>query len=318
MPSETLLLARPSNHLNDSKEKNLMMKRFIVGALVLTFAMIAGAQETPEVVATINGEVLTKKAFDQMWNSLPSDMQKSYMASGGKIQFLDNYIRKRLLIQEALKEDFQEREDVKFLVNQAMESALFDAYVRQVVSREVVPESEVRKIYEERESEFILPKRVKARHIVATPDGMAVDNRADSNAKSRPEAHEKMIGIRRQLEGNPGSFADMAMQFSEDASAASGGDLGWFSAGKMVPEFDDIVFDMQPGEMSPVFESRFGYHIVLVEEVKPAGLMPYEEAREKIREELLRQRTEAVLAKVQSLSQELRASSNISINRSNL
>ncbi|MBW3671504.1 MAG: SurA N-terminal domain-containing protein [Acidobacteria bacterium] len=179
-----------------------MMKRFVVSVLVLTFAMIGGAQETPQVVATINGEVLTKKDFDRMWDSLPSDMQKSYMASGGKIQFLDNYIRKRLLIQEALKEDFHERDEVKFLVNQAKESALFDAYVRQVVSRDVVPDSEVRRIYEERESEFMLPKRVKARHIVATPDGMAVNNLADSNATNRPEAHEKMIDIHRQLAGN--------------------------------------------------------------------------------------------------------------------
>lgn len=295
-----------------------MMKKLIVGTLLLTVAMIAGAQEKSTVVATINGEVLTKVEFDRMWAELAPDMQKNYMASGGKIQFLDNYIRKRLLIQEALKENFDEREDVKFLVRRAMESALFDAYVRHVVSREVVPDAEIRKIYEEREADFIRPKMVKGRHIVATPDGMAVNNRADSNAMSRPEAHEKIINIHRQLETNPGSFSDLAMQFSEDASSTSGGDLGWFSAGKMVPEFDEIVFDMQPGEISPVFESRFGYHVVLVEDVKPAGIIPYDEAKEVIREQLLRERTEQVLARVQALSQELRAASSISINRENL
>lgn len=294
------------------------MKKLIVSVLLLTVAMIAGAQEAPEVVATINGEVITKAEFDLMWAELPAEMQNNYMASGGKLQFLDNYIRKRLLIQEALKEGFDERKDVQFLVKQAMESALFDAYVRHVVSSEVVPESEIRKIYDDRQAEFIRPKMVKARHIVATPDGMAVNNRADSNATSRPEAHEKMINIHRQLQTNPGSFTDLAMQFSEDASSTSGGDLGWFSAGKMVPEFDEIVFDMQPGEISPVFESRFGYHVVLVEEIKPAGVIPYAEAKEKIREELLRERTQQVLAKVQALSQELRAASNISVNRENL
>lgn len=296
-----------------------MMKRLIVSVLMLTFAMVGGAQEAPKVVATINGEVLTKKEFDRMWDALPSDMQKSYMSSGGKIQFLDNYIRKRLLIQEALKEDFHERDDVKFLLNQAKESTLFDAYVRKVVSRDLVSESEIRKAYEEREAEFTLPKRAKVRHIIATSDTMAVNNRADSNATSGPEALEKMTNIRRQLENNPDSFSDLAMQFSEDpSSSVAGGDLGWFSPGKMVPEFDEVVFEMEPGEISPVFETRYGYHIVLVEDVKPAGVMPFDEAKEQIRGELLRQRTEDVLARVQSLSQELRAASSISVNRDNL
>lgn len=294
------------------------MKKLIVSALLLTMAMIAGAQEAPEIVATINGEVLTKTQFDQMWNDLPAEMQKSYMSAGGKLQFLDNYIRKRLVIQEAIKEGFDEREDVKFQIDQAVESAIFDAYVRQVIARQVVTDAEMRKFYEERATDFKQPKMVKARHIVATSDGMAVNNIADSNATSPSEAHEKMVNIRRQLESSPESFADLAMQFSEDNAAQAGGDLGWFSEGKMVPEFDEVVFDLEEGEISPVIESRYGYHVVLVEEVKPEGIIPFDEARETIHRELLKTRTQEVLAKVQSLTQELRGASNISVNRENL
>lgn len=293
------------------------MKKLIVGICLLT-AAIAGAQEAPEVVATINGEVITKEKFDRMWSALGPEMQRNYEKAGGKMQFLDNYIRKRLVIQEALKENFDQREDVKFLVEQAKESALFDAYVRMVVSKEIIPDSELRRIYQERENEFIRPVMVKARHIVATPDAMAVNNRTNSNAESRPEAQEKMINIRRQLETNPDSFVDLAMQFSEDGAAPSGGGLGWFSPGQMVPEFDEIVFDMKPGEISPVFESRFGYHVVLVEDVRPEGMIPFEEAKEMIREELLKERTQQVLAEVQELTQQLRGASSISVNRENL
>ncbi len=293
------------------------MKKTIVGALMLTVAMIAGAQEAPEIVATINGEVLTKTQFDRMWNDLPAEMQKSYMSAGGKLQFLDNYIRKRLVIQEALKEGFDQREDVKFQVDRAMEDALFEAYVRQVISREVVTDAEIRKFYEEHATDFKRPKMVKARHIVATSDGLGVNNTTDSNAASPSEAHEKMVNIRRQLETNPESFSDLAMQFSEDSAAPSGGDLGWFSKGKMVPEFDEVVFDMEPGEISPVIESRYGYHVVLVEDVKPEGMIPFEEAKETIHRQLLKTRTQDVLARVQSLTQELRGASNISVNRQN-
>lgn len=294
------------------------MKRFIVSMIMLAIASVAGAQETAEIVATINGEVLTKKEFERMWADLPADMQRNYERSGGKMTFLDNYIRKRLVIQEAIKEDFDDREDVRYEVRKAQEDALFDAYVRMVVSQAVIPDSEVRQIYEEQKSRFRQPKAVKARHIVATADAMAVSNTADSNAASRPEAHEKMINIRKQLETNPGSFANLAQQFSEDMSASTGGDLGWFSPGQMVPEFDQIVFDMKPGEISPVFESRFGYHVVQVDAVRPERIIPFDEAKHMIRGELLKERTEKIMSEVQTLTQQLRAQSSISVNREHL
>lgn len=294
------------------------MKRLIVSIAMLAFAAIATGEERPEIVATINGEVLTKKDFDKMWNGLTPEMQKSYEAAGGKIQFLDNHIRKRLVIQEALKEGFTERDDVKFTIDRAVENAIFDAYVRLIMAKQVISESDIRALYEERKDKLILKERVNARHIIATPDSMAVNNRANSNAMSEAEAEEKMINLRRQLESNPESFADLALQFSEDGAALSGGSLGWFPKGKMVEEFDEVAFSLEPGEISDVFKTRYGYHIVKVEEVAPAGPAPYEDVREKLLDEILRERTSEVMARVQSFTQELRSASNISVNRENL
>ncbi|MDX1583190.1 MAG: peptidylprolyl isomerase, partial [Thermoanaerobaculia bacterium] len=70
--------------------------------------------------------------------------------------------------------------------------------------------------------------------------------------------------------------------------------------------------------ISPVFESRRGYHLVLLEAIRPAGMVPFDEAKESLRAELLKERTQKVMEKLQALTQELRSASSISVNRENL
>jgi peptidyl-prolyl cis-trans isomerase D len=79
-------------------------------------------------------------------------------------------------------------------------------------------------------------------------------------------------------------FAELARQHSEDpGSAPAGGDLGHFERGRMVKEFEDVAFSLSPGEVSEVFKSAFGYHIVKITDERPAGTQPLEEVRDEIR-----------------------------------
>lgn len=108
--------------------------------------------------------------------------------------------------------------------------------------------------------------RVHVRHILACSvnDTNCPDNRTEKEA-------EKLIkGIRRNVTRS--NFADLAEKYSDDkASAVYGGDLGWISKGMLVPEFEEVAFDMDEGEISDPIRSEFGYHIIYVEE-KGAGL----------------------------------------------
>jgi peptidyl-prolyl cis-trans isomerase C len=276
------------------------------------------AAEPKKVAAVINGEVLTAEDLDRMWSRLSPEMQSSYEQAGGKLTFLDNYIRKRLLIQEAIKQGFDRKPEVAFDLDQVRESALFDRYIRDVVAEEVISESDLLAYYETHQEEFRQPEMIRARHIIAMPGQQAVENTAGSDALTDEEALEKIKGLAMQFRTLGGNFADAAMQFSEDGSARLGGDLGWFPRGKMAPEFEQAAFELKVGETSSVVQSPYGYHVIFLQDRRPAGIAPFSEVRAQIRETFLRDKQAQVIAAVNDLTQQLRGASRISVYRENL
>src|SRR5713226_9105083 len=107
------------------------MKRFIFASLALvTLPLLAQApQTTPDAekpVAVINVEVITAGQLDRLYDGIGAPMREQYAKNGGKAAFLENYLRKRLVIQEALKAGYDKRPDVQSDMEAATESALFD------------------------------------------------------------------------------------------------------------------------------------------------------------------------------------------------
>ncbi|HXI14440.1 MAG TPA: peptidylprolyl isomerase [Thermoanaerobaculia bacterium] len=289
------------------------------GILVLAFSVgaetpAASPKPEPKVAATVNGEVITVDALNEMYAALDSEMRENYDKNGGKIAFLDNYIKKRLVLQEAVKRNFASDPSVQKELRAAHDSVLFDRYIRDVIAAGVVTDEDIRGYYEAHQKDYQRPEMIKARHIMATPDeGTGVVNTTESNAVTKEEALAKMEGIARQLRTRQGTFQDLATRLSEDGTATVGGDLGWFPRGKMVPEFEVIAFSLKKGELSHVVESPFGYHVILLEDRKEAGVAPLAEVRDQIRIGLMRQRGDQVMAAVNALSLQLRADSKVNV-----
>ncbi len=152
-------------------------------------------------------------------------------------------------------------------------------------------EEELRAAYEEGAEQFITPEMVHASHIVKHVDG-----RTDKKA-----AYEAILSIQMELAGGS-SFEELANRISD--CPGQGGDLGWFPRGQMVEEFEDIVFKMQPGDVSDIFLTQFGYHIVKVLERRESQPLPFEQVRDHLVNELTRQRQgEAVDAFVDKLKE---------------
>jgi peptidyl-prolyl cis-trans isomerase D len=127
---------------------------------------------------------------------------------------------------------------------------------------------------------FKQPKQVSARHILVKVDEGAPE--ADVEA-----ARAKIEEARKQIEGGA-DFAEVAKQVSEDASNKDkGGDLGFFGPGKMVKPFEEAAFAMKPGELSQPVRTRFGFHLIRVDEVKEASEKTLDEVRPLLGKEIV-------------------------------
>lgn len=137
-----------------------------------------------------------------------------------------------------------------------------------------VTDEEIQNYYQQNQIFFAVPEKRRARHILFKVKAGAS---AEDKAAKRQRAEE----VLEQAKAGD-DFAGLATIYSEDSSASKGGDLGFFGRGQMVKPFEDAVFAMQPGEISDIVETKFGYHIIKLEEIKPASFKPLEEVRSSI------------------------------------
>lgn len=151
-----------------------------------------------------------------------------------------------------------------------------------------VDEEVLRELYEDRLDSFGLPEERHARHILINVDEGA-DEAATAAARSKAE------GLLAQLrEGEP--FEALAKAHSDDAgSAMDGGDLGYFGRGVMVPAFDEVVFNMQKGEVSELVKSPFGFHIIKLEGLREGSTKSFAEVRADLELTYREQQAEDVL-----------------------
>jgi len=142
-----------------------------------------------------------------------------------------------------------------------------------------VTEAEARQYYEQNKAKYDLPEQVRASHILIKPDPNSDPNQAGAAAKAKAEQLLKQI-----KEG--ADFAALAKANSACPSASRGGDLDFFSRGEMVPAFEKAAFVLDVNQVSDVVETKFGYHIIKVTDRKEAKLLPFEQVKDEIINEL--------------------------------
>jgi peptidyl-prolyl cis-trans isomerase D len=174
------------------------------------------------------------------------------------------------------RESFRQPERVQFA---------YIAYpAKQFESGVEISAAEVESFYNDnKENRFTTPARVQARHILFS---LAPEASADEKAKARATATEVLTRARAGED-----FASLAKTYSQDTgTATNGGDLGFFSRGRMVKPFEDAAFNLTPGGISDIVESPFGLHIIKVEANEPERVQPLTEVEADIRQELLHSR----------------------------
>ncbi|BBP46057.1 peptidylprolyl isomerase [Thiosulfatimonas sediminis] len=165
---------------------------------------------------------------------------------------------------ETNKADYQESEKVKINFVELSQAAL--------AAKIAVTDEAIEAFYNENQALFATPEKRQARHILIRTQG-------ESDA---PAALQQIKEIQAKIAAGE-DFAELAKTFSQDpGSATSGGDLGSFEQGMMVPEFDEAVFSMQAGQVSEPIKTEFGYHLIKLDAIMPRAVKALAEVRDEV------------------------------------
>lgn len=234
-------------------------------------AATAPAVSKEDAVASVNGVFISKKTLETLEKEIA---ERSQGQSFPKEQLLEELIQRELLIQQALQKQLDKTPDVIERMTTVKNSLLSQAALQDYLKSNPVTDAEIKTEYDSKMA--AMGEEYKARHILV---------------KTEDEA-KKLIA---ELEKG-GDFQALAKKHSIDPMGSEGGDLGWFTADRMVPPFSEAVAALENGKFSkqPV-QTQFGWHVILREESRPLTPPPFDAVKEQIRPMLQRQKAQTML-----------------------
>lgn len=258
--------------------------------VMLFFVLGCAKTDNSQILAKVNNQVITVKDLENRISKSPSYYRS--LAQQNKKKFLDDMIGEIIFVQEALKNRLDQNKDVRDLVAEARNKILISKLIEEKVEkRAVVTDDQIQQFYEQHRDQFVIPEKMRASHIMVSSEGKAKE-------------------ILKRLKSGE-DFAELARNESQDASKDNGGDIGYFTKGQMIPEFEEACFKLQVGELSEPVKTKLGYHIVRVTDRINAQAEDLSVVKQNIKEELLKviKRNE-----FDKLVENLKKNSNIQIN----
>ena len=237
----------------------------------------AAAAEAAKPAAPAKDYTIIKIGSDEIKNSEVLDIWKGLFPGGTAPDFatfdenirqnvLRGLISERLLHKEALKAGYDKNAEVKKRIAQMEKQVIMQSFMEDK-AKNLVTDAQLKAAYDEKTAAAKGQEEVKARHILVADE-------------------EEAKKIAEQLKKG-GDFDKIAKEKSTDkGSGAKGGDLGWFTKDKMVPEFADAAYKLKKGEVSAPVKSAFGWHIIKLEDRRPLQIASFDEMKEALRGEL--------------------------------
>lgn len=248
------------------------------------------ATDKNAILAEVGGKKLEAKVLEEQIANLPPQMQMMVVQNPQiKKQFVERWVDTNLLALEAQKTKLDQDPSVKNKLEEAKTFILAQEYVMKEIEKKInVTDADVKAYYDKNKAEFTEPESVKASHIlIKVPQ--------DADEKAWKDAETKIKDIKKKLDGGA-DFANLAQEMSDDpGSKTKGGDLGFFSKGRMVPEFEAAAFALKPGEVSQPVKTPFGYHLIKVFEKKDAHEKSFDEVKDHVQQNLLNQKRREAL-----------------------
>jgi peptidyl-prolyl cis-trans isomerase C len=307
-------------------KKMLKCFLFFLCCLLLVSTSFAKDEEDADsatIVASVNGKEINQAELDRevvnISQRYSSQMQGLPVPDDIESKALDSLITKELLYEASRKaqieiDDQQVDQNLQQAISRFPDKEAFDAVLKRenitvdelkseirhglaiqkyvedtFVSKATVSDDEIKSYYDSNQELFKHPEMVKASHIL-------VSLNSDADDTQKAEARKKIEDLAKKIKEGK-DFAELASAHSDCPSSSNGGDLGFFKKGQMVKSFEDAAFSMDPGQVSPVVETRFGFHLIKVAEKQPEGTYSLDQVKPQIQQMLIREKVQQLMEK---------------------
>ena len=249
-----------------------MLKKFIVVLIIsfLVIPLVYAEEKSSEVLAKINGKVVTIKDLKERLKIIPKEVIDYYISVKGRRKLLDDLIEEAILLDEVKKIKLEQTKKAKKELEMSRKQLLITLLLEEIVVDKIkVTDKEIREFYLKNKKYFKKPATIKVSHILL---------------KTKKEAEDVLKILKTSREKDV--FEKVAKDKSTCPSAKKGGDLGWVEKGQMIKEFEAIAFKLKKGQISDIVKTKFGFHIVKVYKKKSGEYVTLKEAKKRIEENI--------------------------------
>lgn len=236
-------------------------------AAMLAFSAPAFADEY--VIMKVNNQEVSSAETQAVWEGLfPAGQAPAFDSTKPEMKerILRAIMAEKLVYGEAVKQGVDKSDKVNKEVEDIKKKLVVRTYLDSKTA-DMISDADIKKEYDAMVAAQKDEKEVHARHILVASEAEAKD-------------------VKKKIDSGK-SFEDVAQEMSKDAgSAKNGGDLGYFTKDKMVPEFAAAAFSMKKGEVSGPVKSSFGYHIIKVEDIRKVQPPALNEVKDQIKQKL--------------------------------
>ncbi len=269
----------------------LVCVMFVAGCSKFTGGDKGKAALKSDVVAQVGDDKITAQDIEEILTHIPMQYRTRYSSAEGRREIVDGLVNIKTLAWEARKRGIDKQNSVRMKISYLTDQTLAKELENELKKAFKVSDAEIEKYYNDHQEKYVTPDRIKARHILVDKED---------------QARSLLKQIKKGAD-----FELLAKQNSKCPSAPKGGDLGWFSKGKMDPAFEKAAFVLKNGEVSDVVKSSFGYHIIRLDDRRENKTRTLDQVRRSIERIIQREKMEK---EVNALKENIKKQASVSVN----
>ncbi|MFH1239336.1 MAG: peptidylprolyl isomerase [bacterium] len=243
-----------------------MKKLLWVPLILLLVTAGCSKKDNSKVLMSLGSEKITMDDFQRRIDKIPPYLLAYFQDKEGTKTLVDGLLKEQLLIREARRQKLDKNKELEAKVREIEDQLLVEEMVKELKNKEIaVTEQEAEAYFRKNKESFATADKIKVKHILL---------KTDKEAKA-------IMGKLKKGE----DFDKLAGEYSIDkTSAAKGGDLGYFSRGDLVPEFEKAAFALEnPGQISNIVKTPFGYHIIQLVDKKQKDQIALADVSEEVK-----------------------------------